>query len=36
MLALALPLIALYLLSGVFALFNDRRRAKKRSAAEEI
>ncbi len=29
MLALAIPLILLYLLSGVFALFNDRRRAKK-------
>ena len=36
MLALALPLIALYLLSGLFATLNDRRRAKKRSAAEEI
>ena len=31
MLALAIPLIALYLLSGVFALLNDRRRAKKSS-----
>lgn len=29
MLALAIPLIALYLMSGVFALFNDRRRARK-------
>ncbi len=29
MLALAIPLILLYLLSGVFALLNDRRRAKK-------
>ncbi len=29
MLALAIPLILLYLLSGVFGLFNDRRRAKK-------
>jgi sec-independent protein translocase protein TatC len=29
MLALAIPLILLYLLSGVFSLFNDRRRAKK-------
>jgi sec-independent protein translocase protein TatC len=29
MLALAIPLILLYLFSGVFALFNDRRRAKK-------
>jgi sec-independent protein translocase protein TatC len=29
MLALAIPLILLYLLSGVFALFNDRRRSKK-------
>ena len=36
MLALALPLIGLYLLSGLFAVLNDRRRAKKRSAAEEI
>ena len=29
MLALALPLIGLYLLSGVFALLNDKRRGKK-------
>jgi len=29
MLALAIPLILLYLFSGVFALLNDRRRAKK-------
>lgn len=29
MLALAVPLILLYLLSGVFALWNDRRRAKR-------
>jgi sec-independent protein translocase protein TatC len=29
MLALAIPLILLYLCSGVFALLNDRRRAKK-------
>lgn len=29
MLALAIPLVLLYLFSGVFALFNDRRRAKK-------
>ena len=36
MLALALPLIALYLLSGLFALLNDGRRAKKRFAAEEV
>jgi sec-independent protein translocase protein TatC len=36
MLALALPLIALYLLSGLFAILNDRRREKKRSAAEEV
>jgi Sec-independent protein secretion pathway component TatC len=28
MLALAIPLILLYLLSGCFALLNDRRRAK--------
>jgi sec-independent protein translocase protein TatC len=32
MLALAVPLIALYLISGVFALFNDRRRARKSEA----
>lgn len=36
MLALALPLIGFYLLSGVFALLNDRRRAKKRLAAEMV
>jgi sec-independent protein translocase protein TatC len=29
MILLALPLIGLYLLAGVFALLNDRRRAKK-------
>jgi sec-independent protein translocase protein TatC len=29
MILLALPLVILYLLSGVFALWNDRRRAKK-------
>jgi sec-independent protein translocase protein TatC len=29
MILLALPLISLYLLSGVFALWNDRRRSKK-------
>ena len=29
MMALAVPLILLYLFSGVFALFNDRRRARK-------
>ena len=29
MLALAIPLICLYLISGVFALLNDRRRARK-------
>jgi sec-independent protein translocase protein TatC len=29
MIALAVPLILLYLLSGVFALWNDRRRAKR-------
>ena len=29
MIALAVPLILLYLLSGLFALWNDRRRAKK-------
>jgi sec-independent protein translocase protein TatC len=32
MLALAVPLIGLYLISGVFALFNDRRRARKSEA----
>jgi len=32
MLALAVPLIGLYLMSGVFALFNDRRRARKSEA----
>ena len=32
MLALAVPLIGLYLLSGVFALLNDRRRARKSEA----
>lgn len=32
MLALAIPLIGLYLMSGVFALFNDRRRARKSEA----
>ena len=32
MLALALPLIGLYLMSGVFALLNDRRRARKSEA----
>ena len=31
MLALAIPLILLYLVSGTFALLNDRRRAKKSS-----
>jgi sec-independent protein translocase protein TatC len=36
MLALALPLIGLYLLSGLFGLLNDRRRSKKRTAAESI
>ena len=29
MLALALPLILLYFFSGIFALFNDKRRDKK-------
>ena len=32
MLALAVPLIGLYLMSGVFAVFNDRRRARKSEA----
>jgi sec-independent protein translocase protein TatC len=32
MMALAVPLILLYLLSGVFALLNDRRRARKSEA----
>jgi sec-independent protein translocase protein TatC len=36
MLALALPLIALYLISGLFAVMNDRRRAKKSSDADSI
>ena len=36
MLALAVPLIALYLLSGVFALLNDRRRDKKRLLTESL
>ena len=34
MLLLALPLIGLYLLAGVFALLNDRRRAKKNALTE--
>jgi sec-independent protein translocase protein TatC len=34
MAALALPLIGFYLLAGVFALFNDRRRAKKNAHLE--
>jgi sec-independent protein translocase protein TatC len=34
MILLALPLIGLYLLAGVFALLNDRRRAKKNASAE--
>jgi sec-independent protein translocase protein TatC len=36
MLALALPLIALYLISGLVAVINDRRRAKKSSDADSI
>jgi Sec-independent protein secretion pathway component TatC len=32
MMALAVPLILLYLFSGVFALLNDRRRARKSEA----
>jgi sec-independent protein translocase protein TatC len=36
MIALAVPLILLYLLSGLFAVLNDRRRAKKRLTAELI
>ena len=36
MIALAVPLIALYFGSGVFALLNDKRRAKKLSNAIEI
>jgi len=36
MVLLALPLIGLYLLAGVFALFNDKRRAKKNALTEEI
>jgi hypothetical protein len=34
MIALALPLIGLYLLAGLIALANDRRRAKKANRAE--
>jgi len=34
MILLALPLIGLYLLAGVFALLNDRRRAKKNALVE--
>jgi len=34
MILLALPLIGLYLLAGVFALLNDRYRAKKNASAE--
>jgi sec-independent protein translocase protein TatC len=34
MILLALPLICLYLLAGVFALLNDRRRAKKNALVE--
>lgn len=33
MIALAVPLIILYLLAGVFALFNDKRRARKFEAS---
>lgn len=36
MILLAVPLICLYLLSGVFGLFNDRRRAKKVSVDDAI
>lgn len=36
MLALALPLIALYLLAGVFALLNDRRRDRRSLAGSEV
>jgi sec-independent protein translocase protein TatC len=36
MILLALPLIGLYLLAGVFALFNDKRRAKKNDLSEEL
>ena len=34
MLALALPLIALYFFSGLFALYNDKRRAKRKIDAD--
>jgi sec-independent protein translocase protein TatC len=34
MAALALPLIGFYVLAGTFALFNDRRRAKKNAHLE--
>jgi sec-independent protein translocase protein TatC len=36
MAALALPLIGFYLLAGVIALLNDRRRAKKTALTEQI
>ena len=36
MAALALPLIGFYLLAGVIALLNDRRRAKKSALSEQI
>jgi sec-independent protein translocase protein TatC len=36
MIALAIPLIALYLGSGLFALLNDKRRAKKLSTQSEF
>ena len=36
MVLLALPLIGLYLLAGVIALLNDKRRAKKNVKSEEI
>ena len=36
MAALALPLIGFYLLAGVIALLNDRRRAKKNALSEAI
>jgi sec-independent protein translocase protein TatC len=36
MIALAIPLIALYFGSGIFALLNDKRREKRQSIQDEI
>jgi sec-independent protein translocase protein TatC len=35
MISLALPLIGLYLLAGIFAIFNDKRRAKKNASVDQ-